>query len=280
MFNLIVAGRDWKPNRDSFPRERVLEFTSPELKNQLTPDNFLDIETVSSLPTIFMAEDGRENSGIARVGTLTGVRKSGSDYELEYAYDLAIPPISNSHIRKLSVELRIGDWEFTRTHWAVKDADLYYVLLRNGTTRFPQPRVFQLSDEPVDERLISVMMPFNTDFDQIYSSLAEAIRRIGMRCQRADNIWNHDAVIQDVVSLICTSSIVICDLSGKNSNVFYETGIAHTLGRQVILIAQSPDDVPFDLQHLRFVQYHNDGEGRTRLAEQVKSRIKALDAAR
>jgi len=43
--------------------------------------------------------------------------------------------------------------------------------------------------------------------------------------------------------------------------VFYEVGIAHTLGRKVVLITQSAADVPFNLQHLRHIQYLGNSEG-------------------
>ena len=81
-------------------------------------------------------------------------------------------------------------------------------------------------------------MPFGAAFKPLYQALTEAVTPLGMRVQRADNIWDHDAVIQDIVSLIARSSVVVCDLSGKNANVFYEAGIAHTLGKDVILITQ------------------------------------------
>jgi hypothetical protein len=58
-----------------------------------------------------------------------------------------------------------------------------------------------------------------------------------------------------VVSSICKSSVVVCDLTGKNANVFYEAGIAHSLGKDVILNTQSADDVPFDLRRLRYIPY-------------------------
>ena len=69
-------------------------------------------------------------------------------------------------------------------------------------------------------------------------------------------------IIQDVVSLIDKSRVVICDCTGRNANVFYEIGIAHTLGREVILITQNEADIPFDLRHLRYVKYLNNAEGR------------------
>ncbi len=69
---------------------------------------------------------------------------------------------------------------------------------------------------------------------------------------------------------------MICDCTGKNPNVFYEAGIAHTLGKEVILITQSASDVPFDLRHLRYVSYLNNREGRKELAVQVQARLTTL----
>jgi hypothetical protein len=45
-------------------------------------------------------------------------------------------------------------------------------------------------------------------------------------------------------SPIDRSKAVICDCPNRNSNVFYEIGIAHTLGREVILITQIDADIP------------------------------------
>jgi len=50
-------------------------------------------------------------------------------------------------------------------------------------------------------------------------------------------------------SLIFRANVVGCDLTGKNPNVSYEAGIAHTLGKQVVPLWQSEADVPFDLRH-------------------------------
>jgi len=79
-----------------------------------------------------------------------------------------------------------------------------------------------------------------------------------------------------VVSLIDRSRIVICDCSGRNPNVFYEAGIAHTLGREVILLTQSEHDIPFDLRHLRYVLYHNNGEGRAELGAALVRRMQTI----
>jgi hypothetical protein len=120
------------------------------------------------------------------------------------------------------------------------------------------------------------MIPFHPSFDPVYATLQYTAEAAHLRCRRADDIWENPAVIQDVVSLIDRSRIVICDCTGRNPNVFYEIGIAHTLGREVILITQAEADIPFDLRHLRFVQYLNNSEGLNALSTRLKPRLISL----
>jgi hypothetical protein len=55
--------------------------------------------------------------------------------------------------------------------------------------------------------------------------------------------------------------------------VFYETGIAHTVGKEVILITQNMDDVPFDLRHLRCILYEYTPRGVQILETNLKNTI-------
>jgi hypothetical protein len=70
--------------------------------------------------------------------------------------------------------------------------------------------------------------------------------------------------------------LVVVDFSGKNANVFYEAGIAHTLGKHVVPITQSNDDIPFDLRHHRYLLYLNNNEGRMGLEQQLVERFRYL----
>ncbi len=142
------------------------------------------------------------------------------------------------------------------------------------------PNIFSIPEAPVESQLISVMMPFNPAFSGVHSAISEAANSAGFTCKRVDDIWNHSTVIQDVFSLIFQSFIVVCDFSGKNPNVFYEAGIAHTLGKHVVPITQSEQDIPFDLQHHRYAKYLNNGEGLETLKQELYSRFLTLDGMR
>lgn len=138
------------------------------------------------------------------------------------------------------------------------------------------PDVFKVPPEPLNPDLVSVMMPFDTSFSPVYRAIKDAVAEVGLHCQRADDIWDHTTVIQDVFSLIFRSYIVVCDFSGRNANVFYEAGIAHTLGKHVVPLAQSLSDIPFDLRHHRCLKYLNNSEGRRALRDQLATRLQTL----
>ena len=124
------------------------------------------------------------------------------------------------------------------------------------------PNVFQVPEsQNIETDLVAVMMPFKKEFDPIHSGIKEACASAGFRCVRVDDIWEESTVIQDIFNLIFRSHIVVVDFTGKNPNVMYETGIAHTLGKQVIPLSQSMEDVPFDISHHRVLKYLPNGEG-------------------
>jgi hypothetical protein len=151
----------------------------------------------------------------------------------------------------------------------------------NSTRRIVfSPNVFRVPDAGVDHSLVSAMMPFSSGFSAVYSVIKSASSSAGLACKRADDIWDDSTVIQDIFSLIFQSYIVVCDFSGKNPNVFYEAGIAHALGKHVIPITQSADDMPFDLRHHRYIQYLNNSEGRGDLETKLLDRFKTLVSKR
>ncbi|MCU0911153.1 MAG: hypothetical protein MUE98_07360 [Rhodobacteraceae bacterium] len=215
---------------------------------------------------------------VAYIGQINRARIIGRELALELSFDVEVPPLKNSMIYANRMALDMPhDFEFSRNHWAVKDIDLYRFMLRNTRPRRQRPTVFQIPEhETIEPNLASAMMPFDASFATVYMSIQQAAEGAGLRCRRADDIWENAAIIQDVVALIDRSRIVVCDCTGRNPNVFYEAGIAHTLGRDVILITQSEHDIPFDLRHLRYVRYLNNAEGRAALTTTLQTRMQTI----
>lgn len=285
MFNLLVTGSiGWGDANDVMSKGRVFEYTDEHIKNMFVIDGVLNVASVMQLPTVFACENSLDGSHQpARVGTLTSVQLIGAEYRLEYVLDLDIPPIPNEILfgtaaNDLGIDLgtRRSFAESSRNHWAIKNVDLYKVLLKHHVSLRPRPRVFDIPAVTIENNLVAVMMPFDASFSPVYATLQSAVRDLGMICQRADDIWVNDHIIQDVALLLSRAAIVVCDLSGRNANVFYETGIAHTLGKNVILIAQSEHDIPFDVAAIRYIRYLPNEQGLEQLYRDVQARVSTL----
>ena len=105
-----------------------------------------------------------------------------------------------------------------------------------------------------------VMMPFAAQFDRYYRNIfVPAIQRSGLEPVRGDGIFG-SAIVADVWRILKTSSVALADLTGRNPNVFYELGLAHAIGKPVILVASNIGDVPIDLGGLRVILYNKDDE--------------------
>jgi hypothetical protein len=276
LFNLLMQASPWGAGRDTVILGRLFEYTDGEIAATFKDGDKILVNKLIQLPCLFMQEGTGDQ--LARVGTITRARVSGKEVSIEYTYELDIPSLLNSTIYANKTEFDMSqDFEFSRSHWAVKDVDLYRVLLRNFQPRRQRPSVFTIPEhERIESVLVSAMMPFDAGFTAVYDSIKATAEKVGLRCRRADDIWENPAIIQDIVSLIDRSRVVICDCTGRNPNVFYEIGIAHTLGREVISITQNPEDIPFDLRHLRYVHYLNNTEGRQALCTALEARLNTL----
>ena len=66
---------------------------------------------------------------------------------------------------------------------------------------------------------------------------------------------------EDIWILITEARLIIADVTDRNLNIFYELGITHTLGKDVIIITQNKNDIPFVIQHIRYIQYNDNEDG-------------------
>ena len=104
-----------------------------------------------------------------------------------------------------------------------------------------------------------VLMPFDGRFDAVYSGfICPALEESGFDVTRADDIESGGNILQYIIDQIATSDLVIAELTGNNPNVLYELGIAHALGKPVIHLTQTVEEVPFDLSSYRMLAYDRD----------------------
>src|SRR6185369_17451065 len=107
------------------------------------------------------------------------------------------------------------------------------------------------------ERLCFVIMPFTEEVHYFYLYLKNHIEdKHGVTCLRGDADVLTVPLLEKIKDYIRNADIIIADCSGRNPNVFYELGLAHALGKKVILITRDPiKEAPTDIRHFEFIPY-------------------------
>jgi hypothetical protein len=124
------------------------------------------------------------------------------------------------------------------------------------------------------------MAPFGGWNDRYYDEVYKpAVQAAGLVPKRADDLYRPSAIVHDIWAYVRKSQVMLADVTGKNPNVFYELGLAHALGKPVVIVTRSMEDVPFDLRALRVIQYDvQDPEWSELLSEKItKSLNEVLD---
>lgn len=123
-----------------------------------------------------------------------------------------------------------------------------------------------------------VIMPYGKWHDRYYQEIyISAIRAAGYQPERADDIFGPQEVMRDVWNSTKKANAMIADLTGWNPNVFYELGIAHAIQKNVIMVTDSEDRVPFDLRGLRTIYYDkNDPDWAKALRDNIQCMLEEL----
>ncbi len=101
-----------------------------------------------------------------------------------------------------------------------------------------------------------VLMPFREPFLKYYDEIIEpAIIKIKLEPTRGDSLFRPSAIMADIWQMIQDAKVLVAVLTDKNVNVFYELGLGHAIGKPIVMISETMEDVPFDLQALRILTY-------------------------
>jgi small subunit ribosomal protein S1 len=120
--------------------------------------------------------------------------------------------------------------------------------------------------------------PFNWD-DHYRRVIEPAVADAGMVAQRADDVYGNGILVEDVWKGIQRAEVVLADLSGRNANVMYELGLAHVIGKKIVMMAMGEADLPADLRQFRYLGYSpDDGLSLVELSRDLGRCLRAIRA--
>jgi hypothetical protein len=87
----------------------------------------------------------------------------------------------------------------------------------------------------------------------------------GYEVLRLDEVQTSESITAELLEAIATSELILCDLTDERPNCYYEAGIAHALGRELILTVHRRSRKHFDLASHRFIEWDTPDELHTGL---------------
>jgi len=133
----------------------------------------------------------------------------------------------------------------------------------------------------VRARSVFVLMPFCKPWsdriwnDHIQPYLGKAPDGKKLIVRRANDMYGQ-AVMEDIYEGILTAALVLAECTGRNANVLYELGIAHSFGKRTALLSQDATDIPFDLQRFRFCIYADNSSGYPKLKQFLEETVREV----
>ncbi|WP_263063523.1 FRG domain-containing protein [Dickeya dadantii] len=127
MYNLFVTAdtQAWSETNGSyeFTRSRFLEHTEDKIIRKYKELTKEQIEEIKTLPCLFLIENLQ---GDAFMGTLKSI--TADRYKVEFEYTFTNRIYSGEINNIILPSLGLSKYEIMRTHWAIKDLDLYSII--------------------------------------------------------------------------------------------------------------------------------------------------------
>lgn len=132
MLNLLISydPESWNTSPHAFDKSRVaVEYTADEISERYKALDENAIKELQTFPTLFVTEN---ESADSRIGFIREIKIRDRLVVIHFEFDPILPALPAGAIEALRVELDLGRWELSRTHWAIKDEDLLEILIRSG----------------------------------------------------------------------------------------------------------------------------------------------------
>lgn len=148
MFNLLISSNPESWDSSPYELERVrsvAEYTADEIRERYRNFDEKAIRELKSFPSLFVVENEERES---RIGYITDIRVRQSSVVIHFELDPILPVLRIGAIEDMRIDIDLGRFELSRTHWAVKDEPIFEILLRKGHISQQQLNASQALKEP------------------------------------------------------------------------------------------------------------------------------------
>lgn len=132
-----------------------------------------------------------------------------------------------------------------------------YTLINYFDDTFIQQLDFVLDEElkhSQDKNYIFVIMSFDSKYDDVYESIklaGQIVSNNKLRIERVSEPKGDYIITERIERSIKKAGLIICDVSEKSPNVYYELGYARARNKTIIMTAKDNTELPFDVRQYR-----------------------------
>lgn len=299
MFNLLISYTEesWSESPTEFDKSRVaVEYTADEISERYKLLDEQAIEELKSFPSLFVTENETTES---RIGRITDLRIRSNSVVIGFEFDPILPPLPKGAIDNIRVDIDLGKWELSRTHWAIKDEPIFEILLKKGyitqeqldasqqllKPKFPDPP--QVPTPPGEFNHQQVFIVHGHD-DIAKFEMASFIRGLGLEPIILHLQASSGRTIIEKIERYSNVGFGVvlytpCDVGAKvgaltsayraRQNVVFEHGyLIGKLGRsRVAAVVKGQIETPNDISGVVYVQLDDQGSWKEELKKEMKA---------
>ena len=140
--------------------------------------------------------------------------------------------------------------------------------------------IFGTASPTQNARSILLLLPLSEGHEKNREAILRATAQSGLSAEDAMDIRRGKAAVREMWLAINETALIIADLTGTDPAVMYGLGIAHTIGKQTILIYPQGSRYLTDIPRVGRIEYDEGDVERTglegRLADMVKSMLQPV----
>jgi hypothetical protein len=139
--------------------------------------------------------------------------------------------------------------------------------------------IFGQAAQSIGSRPVLLLLPQDADLRRNQEAILKAIKANNLSEDEAEDIRAGKSAVREMWYSLNSAAVIIADLTGTDAGVMYGLGIAHTLGKETILIHPQGSKYLTDIPRTYRIEYEDSIVGRAKLEEQLSQMLHSMLAS-
>jgi hypothetical protein len=136
--------------------------------------------------------------------------------------------------------------------------------------------IFGQMAEPVRAKTLLLLLPQDEELRGNENTILSAISANDLSFEEAPDIRSGRAAVRDLWFSVNNAAAIVADLTGADAGVMYALGLAHTLGKETILIYPQGSKYLTDIPRTHRIEYEDSEAGRAKLDEELSRMLDTM----